>query len=434
MSLKTILKKTVENKLSFLAALVIGTLIGTYLPSFGKPLGDIGDLFVNILKMCVLPIVITSISLSIAHFMLSKINQSVVKILLIMSLALVVCSVIGAGTAHFLKPGSHIDPSRSEAVKKLVDDAAQTQLAIDEPLEVRLSSGTLEILLNVIPSNIFGALASNSILQIIIFSIIFGIALGSFSDKESHLINLIRQVLEIFTEIFEAIAHFFPLILMLLLARDIAEVGPDILITMGSFVAKFYVAVLILFIICSIIITVRTRTSYLQSFAIMQNPIIIALATQSSAAAIPPSITAMRRFNFDDNLIKLLIPLGSIIGRFGNILYFGFCAVFALQLYGIDLSPLQFVLVLGITIIAGIATAGQSGELSLSALAIVLTPVGIPITGILPLLQAVDTLVNPARTLSIVHTNCAALALITKPHGPPRSLEEVQSEEQEEGE
>lgn len=425
MNLKRILDTALSYRVSFLFAIGFGTLLGVYFPQYGKAAGELGDIYTNILKMCVLPIVVTSISLSVAHFMLKKLPHSVLRISLIMSMTLVACSLVGSGTALFLKPGVNIDPGTSEVVKELVESSSHKVMGLDEPLEERLTIGAVQFIMGAIPSNIFNALSSNSIFQVIIFALIFGFALGRFSEYDSHIMELMRQTLEVFTSLFETLIFYFPIILVMLLGRDIAEIGPNILITLGGFVTKFYVAVVILFTISTFIIVIRTGASIGTVLQLMRDPIIISLASGSSTASLPSSILSMQRFNYDENLVKLFIPLGAVVAQFGQILYFAFCTIFALQLYGIDLSVIQFATLILVIVLAGLSTAGQSGELSLNALAVVLTPIGIPLSGMLPLLHAVDPLVNPLRTLGIVYTNCAALTLIDKPQGGILSSEEV---------
>lgn len=430
MNIKSIIDTALSYKVSYLVAIALGSFIGVYTPEYAEAMGPVADIFMNIVKMCVLPIVVTSISLSVAHFMLKKLPHSILRISTIMVITLITCSVLGSSIALLLQPGANIDPSSSEVVKELLESASQSRMTLDEPLEARLTTGAIQVILGAIPSNIFNALASNSIFQVIIFSLIFGFALGKFSEYDSHIMELFRQTLEVFTSLFETLIFYFPLVLVLLLAKAIAEVGPHILVTLGSFVLKFYVAVLILFIISTLVIVIRTKTGLGTVLQIMRDPIIISLASGSSPASLPSSILSMERFNFDPNLVKLFIPLGAVMAQFGQILYFGFCAIFALQLYGIDLSLVQYIVLSLVIVLAGLSTAGQGGEISLNSLAIVLTPIGIPLSGMLPLLHAVDPIINPLRTLGVVYTNCAALTLIDKPQGGILSGEEVRSMEE----
>ena len=175
---------------------------------------------------------------------------------------------------------------------------------------------------------------------------------------------------------------------------------------------------------------VRTKTSFSQWYNIIKDPLIVAIATQSSVASIPTSINAMKRFNYDPKFVQLIIPLGSLIGRYGVILYFGFCAIFATQIYSLELSWSDYVLIMFVAVLAGVSTSGQSSTLGLSSLSLILTPLGIPFESIQPLLIAVDAFVDPARSFTIVHTSCVIVSLVDQPRGKPLSLEEVFAAEQ----
>lgn len=428
MQIKKAIVTILDSKLSFLAAVFIGLAIGLYLPNLSTSLGYISELFIDMMKMCVLPIVITSVTLSIAHFTSTFGNQKPLRITFVSLLTLMLCAAIGMLIAWIFEPGAHLDTTNSADLKAAVDKSALTIRGLYEPFESKVGTGALELILNLIPNNIFGALAKNSVLQIIVFAVIFGIALGKYSEVDAHIKLVIQQTLDVFTRIFNAISFIFPIILAFIVAHDVSKLGPETFVGMGPFITQYYIAVIVLFCITSIVMILHMRIGLRDWISIIREPVIIALATQSSTASIPPSIVAMKRFNYNPNLVQLLIPLGSIIGRYGNILYFGFCTMFAVQLYHVDLLLPDYILLLFLTILAGISTSGQSGILSLSALALVLTPVGIPYAGFSALLIAIDTVIDPARTLAIVHTNCAAVSLMSEPLGKPLSFEEIEDQ------
>src|SRR3990167_5141344 len=193
MNIKSIIDTALSYKVSCLVAIALGSLIGVYTREDAEAMGPVADIFMNIVKMCVLPIVVTSISLSVAHFMLKKLPHSILRISTIMVITLITCSVLGSSIALLLQPGANIDPSSGEVVKELLESASQSRMTLDEPLEARLTTGAIQVILGAIPSNIFNALASNSIFQVIIFSLIFGFALGKFSEYDSHIMELFRQ-------------------------------------------------------------------------------------------------------------------------------------------------------------------------------------------------------------------------------------------------
>lgn len=412
MKIKEYTLRALKSPFGILGGVVLGISAGLYSPSLGQSLGPVGDVFLNLMKMCILPIVITSISLSLAQFLSAKTKVSIFKMLLIFAAIVLISGAIGAGTAIVTTPGKGIDPTSSETLKEVVDKASMTERALNEPVVPKLEKGIFAFLLNAIPQNIFAALAENQTFQIIIFSVIFGVALGVFTQPDNPLMSILDTVYVIFVKIFNVIILLLPIAIFCLMARDATVIGTDMLIGMAGFIAKFYTAFFILFVLSAVIIIIRTQTSLVKSMNIMQYPIFIALATHSSIAAIPAAINSMREFGIDKSLTNMLIPLGTVLGRYGNIMYFSFAAIFVTQLYNIPLGFMEYIYIVVISAFAGIATAGQTGTLTLPLFGIILEPLGVPVSAVLVLFLAIDPIIDLGRTLINVYTNCAIVTMI----------------------
>ncbi len=148
----------------------------------------------------------------------------------------------------------------------------------------------------------------------------------------------------------------------------------------------------------------------------MKEPFIIALATGNSLAALPSILSRMNKdLGYEKRVIDLLIPLGVTVCRFGPIIYFGFAGLFVIQLYQIDYSIQELVIVVVGSVLAGMATAGASGILSLTMLALILEILGLPLDAVLVLLIVVDPLTAPLRSAANVSVACAATSCVTSP-------------------
>ncbi len=427
MSISSVASRILDNKLSFVVASIIGTAIGLWFPEAGHTLGMLGEVFLHILELCLMPIVITSIALSIAHFMNVKSDLSSGRVVFVLIGALMLCSFIGTGVALLTETGKNLDFSSNIALTEMIDKSSMQAKGLNDPVESKLTSGFMHLLLESIPKNIFESLSGNKLLQIVVLSIVLGIGMGKFLESDSLLIVITRQIKNLFYELFEWFLKLFPIALMLLLAHQVSILGLDPIIAMGSFIGKFYLVVAGISILALSIIKFNTKASWGQVMNIMFEPILIAIVTQNSSNTIPPSVIALRRFNYNVDLVQLLVPIGAIIGRFGFILYFGFSIVFALGVYGIDLSVTQYVLVSLIIALAGIATAGQEEvTIAMASLIVILTPMGIPLEGVLPLLFAIDLFIDPFRTALTVQVNCAAITSMAKPGGRLLSRDEVE--------
>ncbi|MBP6985305.1 MAG: cation:dicarboxylase symporter family transporter [Alphaproteobacteria bacterium] len=422
MHIKNLIEKTLESKLAFLGAIIIGGFIGVFFHGVAEALGYLSEIFIDVMKMCVLPIIVSSLILSVSHFTLALQSNNVLGIIFKLFLMLGFCSILGMTVPSILGTGQSLDPGTSQELKEIIEKSAQVTLAMDEPLEKFNQSALLTLFLDLIPENIFSAFAKNSVLSIVVFSIIFGIFLGKYTRPDSEISNVLQQVKETFFHIFGALEFLAPIILMCIVAKDAAELGPDTLIGLADFVVHFYIMVFLLIVILGIGMMLYMRMSFWDWYMIIREPLIIAFATQSSAAAIPTSITAMTRFRYAQEFAQLMIPLGSIIGRFGNILYFSFCTIFAAHVFQVELSLSSYGLILVLSTMAGISTTGQVGTLSVSLLSVVLTPLGIPFESLYPVLVAIESLIDPGRTMVTVHANCALVSFLRKPDPLQKSV------------
>jgi proton glutamate symport protein len=434
MSVLTVAGRILENKFSYVVATFIGLSIGIWLPGLGKPLGAVGEIFLHILQLCVTPIVITSIALGIANFMVFKSKISSARVLIVGILVVVLSGFLGVGSALWMEPGKGVDLSTNPVLMEMIEHSSQEAKSLGDPVEAKISTGFLNLLSESIPSNIFESLTSNKLMQIVVFSLILGIGLGKFLESESHLMHMTRQLKVLFYELFEWFIRIFPLALICLLAKEGSLIGLDQIIAMGNFIARFYILFGVIAVLALLIIKFKTKASFRHTFSIMLDPVLIGFVTQNGTNAIPSSILSLRQFNYNQDLVQLVVPLGTIIGRFGYIMYFGFCTIFALQIYGISLGVNEYTFLALIIAMAGLSSAGQEEiSLALAALVLVLNPIGIPLEGILPLLAVVDLFISPFRTSLTVLVNCAAISLMSSPQGPLLSLDEIEAKDLAEG-
>ena len=397
-----------------ISGVVAGALTGHFFPTFGQYMGGFGTVFVSLMKMCIIPIIVTSISLSLSTFLSTKMPIGLKRILPLFALIVIMTSVIGVATAYITQPGYKLDTSASPTLKAVSIAAAQIDRAIDDPLEVKVEKGIVKFFLESVPSNIFDSVSEDRFFQITVFSFIFGISLAFIIPRFRNTLQpLLESICDVFDNIFNAIIIVLPLAIFLIMAHDVQEVGTDTLLGMSTFVMSAYLAMLVLFIVNSIIIMIRTNTSFIKSFSYLKNPLFIAIATHSGVAAIPAAITALsNNFKLNKKIVGLLVPIGTILGQYGTVVYFSFAAVFIAQFYGMNLEFNDYIFITMMAIMAALSSIGASGTIQLPLLAIILDPLGLPITAILVLLIAVDAIMDIGMSFMRVHTNCAAVILI----------------------
>ena len=253
-------------------------------------------------------------------------------------------------------------------------------------------------------------------LQIIIFSIIFGIAVAFTPKTHTKKIrNFFDTTLLIFSSIITSITVWLPIGIIALMASSASSIGFSMLVQMAGFILKAYALFFVIFIISTFIMASKTKKSFFYIIKAFKDPLVIAFGTRSAILPIPSILDAFEnKLNLDQTTPKLLVPLGSVLGRFGNIAYFAFLSVFIAGIYQTDITLSIFLVISILTILGGLSTAGATGVLTLISLTIVTDPLHLPIGAILPLLIAVDAIIDPARTLVSVYTNCAAVTLVSQ--------------------
>lgn len=400
-------------------------------------MGELGFFLIRILTMCITPMIVCLVSLSVANFISKDLKKIPLRILLVLILLLFVSSSIGVISAIILTPGFSLLLEANDHLQKIVESSSQSSKSVTDLLDINISQSAIDLIFQSIPTNVFEALANNNAFKITVFAVIFGFSLGKVRNKESFLSDILSETRMLLGKIMGFVVHYLPLILILISAKQFSDLGLDQLTGMLAFIWKFYIAALILLITMSLIIKFRTHISVRQLFSIMTEPILVSISAQSPTTSLPSTIIAMRRLGYEENIVNIVTPLGLLFGKYDCAIYFGFCTIFAANIYGLDYNYMEYISIIFFTMLASTSTAGQGMFSSLTALTIILTPLNIPSAAILPLIYAVASLIDPARVLITVYTNCAAVCLTCNERGPmltKEDIEKIDKEKAEEGE
>lgn len=414
-------KRRLLNAIASPYLIILGLLLGLYIGAFHKNLGKMlepfGQIYLSALQMTIIPLIFVSVATSIANLLSSHHAKEFLKQIVSVFLPLLILSsFIGMFFAMVMKPGSNI--AHTEDLNRIINSngfQART-ITLQEPIEVDNAKGFLNFLSDAVPSNIFTAVTEGKILQVVIFTIIFGIALGYIKqDMRREVISIFSILMSVFQIIISTVVKALPAGICFLVAGQLSNMSADIFLVMLKFVTMSCVTLLFFFFLCTIVMWKKSGVGYFQSISMMRYPIFVALSTNSSIAAMPAAITSLiDNFKFDRASTNLLMPLGIVTCRYGNIIYFSFATIFIAQLYHLPLDIYAYLIVLLGAIIGGITTSGATGVVTLSMMNIVLEPLGLPFGAVLILFIAIDPIIDPIRTLLIVYVNSAATALIAR--------------------
>jgi Na+/H+-dicarboxylate symporter len=412
-----------------LVSVVLGVYIGTSLPPVAEAIAPIGNLYLGLLKMCVLPILLSAISNSIGRLMQSHdAKQYVQRILIVFPVAMFGMSALAAVMAILTGPGRDLSAATLESLGGLVNQSSiDLEMSLTGPIPVEESGTNLaSFILNMVPENIFLALSEGQTLKVLIFAIVFGISLGLIKSTNTEpLFNILDSIYSAFNQVIHWLTYLLPFGLCSLLAVQLSRIGLDVLFSMVNFVVVTLVIFAAVYVLSTFIISWRAQQSLLAVLRAQKDPTILALATTSSLACLPAAIASLHEdLHFDRQTTDLVTPLSITLCRFGSIIYFAAATVFVMQLYQkpLDFGTL-FIIIVG-SVFAGMATSGVTGILTLTMLGLVLDPLKLPLDAVLVLFVAIDPIINPFRTLCIVQTGMATTAMIAnvQTESQPESL------------
>jgi len=397
-------------------AIFLGIFIGISSKDISTLIAPYGKIYLSLLKMCILPILISAVASSLGKLLKAKTMRTYLKrIAVFFVFGLIVASILGLAVGFVGQPGVGINRG---ALGELIHKSAYTpdlEISLfggDETSEEK--PGLTEFLVGLVPSNIFHSMAYGKNLQVLIFSIILGIAAGSIRPKPAEsLFALLDELFVIFTKVIKWAMYVFPIGICCLIADQISHIGIEVLSAMVKFIVVFYVISALVLVMNTTILWYRSRLSLSNVLSALKEPVFIAFGTRNSLAALPSALDALHeRLKFDKIGTDLLLPLGITICRYGNILYFALSTIFVSQLYGVSLGINGTVIAIIGSIMAGIATTGASGIATLAMMLIVLSPLGLPFEAVIVLFIGVDPIVSPMRALLNVHANCAITSAI----------------------
>jgi Na+/H+-dicarboxylate symporter len=272
-----------------------------------------------------------------------------------------------------------------------------------------------EFITHLVPRSIIEAMATNEILQIVIFSVFAGVALAKLGDKTAKVVEITEQVAYVMLKVTEYVMLLAPFAVFAALAGVVATKGLGVIATYGKFVGGFYFSLLLLWVLLALAgrVVIGKRTGELLKE--IREPVVIAFSTASSEAAYPKLLEKLERFGVANRIASFVLPLGYSFNLDGSMMYCTFATLFIAQAYGIEMSAMQQITMLLFLMITskGMAAVPRA---SLVVIAATLTAFGLPEEGLL-LLLAVDQFLDMGRSGTNVVGNSIATAVVAKWEG-----------------
>lgn len=386
---------------------LVGPMAGgkEFLTVYIKPIGTI---FINLIRMVIVPLIFFSLVSGIVSMTdadsFKRIGLKSVGAFL-MTGAFAVC--IGLAFSHIFQPGIGVDLS---ALQSVANGAAAAAPAAAKEISI------IQLLVDIIPTNVVKAMADDHILQVVVFALFIGVTLNKLGDKVGSLIVLVKEAAHVVFRLIETIVKLSPYGVFALTSWMVGTQGMDILIALFKLVGVVVGALFTQYLLFGLMIIVFGRMSPKPFYKKMLEPQLLAFSTSSSKATLS---TAMRvvneRIGVSKSSTSFVLPLGASINMDGTAIYLGITALFFAQAYGIPLDLHHyFILVLTATL-GSIGAAGiPSG--SLFMMGMVFTSVGIPLEGI-ALIAGIDRLLDMLRTTVNITGDSVITVLVDKSEG-----------------
>lgn len=411
-----------------LALGIVFGIIAVRFPGLIQFTGDyikpIGDIFITALKMSAAPIVLASLIVGVSNLgNISKLSRIGGKTIAIYIVTTIVATTIGLLAANAIKPGQILPMEMRDELMANYHDAAETSLEAAEKLK---DAGPLQPLVDIVPENIFNAFGDNrSLIQVVFFAVIFGIALLQLPKEKSRpVIAFFDGVNDVIITIIGYIMLLAPFGVFALLASlivDLAGDDPDKIYEILYAEMWYSLTVLgglaiMLLIVYPGILKLFTKAKYIDFFKGIRPAQLLAFSTSSSSATLPVTMKQVEQeLGVSEEISSFVLPLGATINMDGTSLYQSVAAVFIAQALGMDLSLGAQLMIILTAVLASIGSAGVPGA-GMVMLVIVLEAVGIPAAG-LALIVAPDRILDMVRTVVNVTGDAAVSVIVAASEG-----------------
>lgn len=392
-------------------ALVLGVVVGYILNKTLDPkaavdtaehISLITEIFLRLVKMIIGPLVFTSLVAGVAHMGDMKTIGRVGGKAMVWFVSASLCSLlIGMLMVNLLQPGANLNIP-------LPPTTAATGVQVG-------SFSLNDFIKHAVPNSAVGALANNEVLQIVIFSILFGLAAASVGHKAKVLVALIEEGSHVILKITGYVMSLAPLAVFAAIAAMVTEHGPGILLTYGKYIASFYLSLVILWSVMFAVGFLILGKTAIRVLSLVRAPFVVAFTTASSEAAYPSMMRQLERVPVSEKIVSFVLPLGYSFNLDGSMMYCTFATLFIAQAYGIEIGWEQQVVML-LTLMITSKGMGAVPRGSLVVVAATLDMFGLPAAGLL-LVLGVDQFLDMGRSATNVIGNGIATTVVAKWEG-----------------
>ncbi|MCD8378535.1 MAG: cation:dicarboxylase symporter family transporter [Candidatus Gastranaerophilales bacterium] len=384
-------------------ALVAGIVVGAVVPDFAVKMHPLAAIFLRMVKMIIAPLLFATLVVGIAgHGDVKKIGRVGIKTILYFEIVTTLALFIGLGVANLTNPGYGIT---NAANLPNLDKISQMSSAVQH-------NSFSEFFTSMVPTSVIQSMAEGNLLQIVVFSIFFALAICTIGKKAKPVMDLLNSLCQIMFKFTEFVMLFAPIGIFGAISYTIGSNGIGVLVNYAKIIGSLYFALivfvaLVLFIACKIV-----KISLRALLQVIEEPALLAFTTASSEAALPKAMEIMEKFGVPKSIVGFVMPTGYTFNLDGSTLYLAIAVIFCAQIAGVSLTIEQQLIIMFALMVTSKGIAGIP-RVALIVLAGTLTSFQIPIIGV-AILLGIDQLLDMGRTTVNLIGNCVATVVIAR--------------------
>lgn len=391
--------------IAIFVSLVLGIFVGWVFPDFAVRTHVLAEVFLRMVKMIIAPLLFATLVVGIAgHGDGKSIGRLGIKTVAYFEIVTTFALIIGLGFANIFKPGEGMVDLSSQQIRL---NAIASNMA-----SATSHNSFGEMLLDLFPTSIVQSMADGNLLQIVVFSIFFALAICAIGKKAQPVLDILNSVSSVMFKFTEYVMMFAPMGIFGAIAYTVGTNGIDILYNYGKIIFSLYVALAVFVIIVLLAACKIVKISFRGLIKAIQEPALLTFTTASSEAALPKAMAIMEKFGVPKSIVSFVMPTGYTFNLDGSTLYLAMAVLFSTQLVGIHLTLDQQLVIMFALMLTSKGVAGVP-RASLIVLAGTLTSFNYPILGV-AILLGIDQILDMGRTTVNLIGNCVATVVIAR--------------------
>ncbi|AEP89293.1 proton glutamate symport protein [Bacillus subtilis subsp. subtilis str. RO-NN-1] len=385
-----------------LIALAVGAVIGHFFPDFGMALRPVGDGFIRLIKMIVVPIVFSTIVIGAAGSgSMKKMGSLGIKTIIWFEVITTLVLGLGLLLANVLKPGVGLDLSHM-AKKDIHELSGYTDKVVDFK----------QMILDIIPTNIIDVMARNDLLAVIFFAILFGVAAAGIGKASEPVMKFFESTAQIMFKLTQIVMVTAPIGVLALMAASVGQYGIELLLPMFKLVGTVFLGLFLILFVLFPLVGLIFQIKYFEVLKMIWDLFLIAFSTTSTETILPQLMDRMEKYGCPKRVVSFVVPSGLSLNCDGSSLYLSVSCIFLAQAFQVDMTLSQQLLMMLVLVMTskGIAAVPSGSLVVLLATA---NAVGLPAEGV-AIIAGVDRVMDMARTGVNVPGHAIACIVVSK--------------------